>query len=93
MKEGLEGARKHLLEADDHNAVCGTVRDGLSCHMQSCRTGGAVVVDVVDGDLCHAELVEDTLAAGGVSVAVACYSLFDIIVIDLGIEKGFDTSL
>ena len=61
--------------------------------MQSCRAGGAVIIYVVDGDLRHAELVEDALAAGGVSVAIACYSLFNIVVIYLGVEKGFDASL
>jgi hypothetical protein len=38
----------------------------------------------------HAELVEYSLAAGGVAVAVAGYALVDVVVVDLGIEHGFD---
>ena len=58
--------------------------------MQPCRAGGAVVVDIVDGNLRHAELVEDALAAGRVAIAVACDALFDIVVVDLSVEEGFD---
>ena len=58
--------------------------------MKPCRAGGAIVVDIVDGDLRHAKLVEDALAAGRVAIAVAGDALFDIIVVDLGVEEGFD---
>ena len=58
--------------------------------MQACRACGAVVVDIVDGDLRHAELVEDPLTAGRVAVAVAGDALIDIVVIDLGVQEGFD---
>ena len=61
--------------------------------MEACRASGAIVVDIVDGNLRHAELVEDPLAAGGVAIAVAGDTLVDIIVIDLGIEEGFDPRL
>ena len=64
--------------------------DHVPRHVQSCRAGGTVVVDIVDGDLGHAELIEDALAAGGVAVAVAGDTLVDIVVVDLGIEKSFD---
>lgn len=64
--------------------------DHVPCHMQTCRAGGAIVVDIVDGDLRHAELVEDALAAGRVAVAVAGDALFDIVVVDLSVEEGFD---
>lgn len=59
-------------------------------HVQPCRARGAIVVDIVDGDLRHAELVEDALTAGRVAVTVAGNALVDIVVIDLCIEEGFD---
>lgn len=37
-------------------------------------------------------MVEDSLATSGVAVAVACNSLVDIVIINLRIEHGFDTS-
>ena len=64
--------------------------DHVPCHVQPCRAGGAIVVGIVDWDLCHTELVEDALAAGGVAVAVAGDALVDIVVVNLGIEEGFD---
>ena len=60
--------------------------------MQARGAGRAVVVHVVNGDLGHAKLVEDALAAGAVTEAVAGDGLVDVIVIDLGVEKGFDAS-
>ena len=35
-------------------------------------------------------MVEDPLATGGVAIAVAGDTLIDIVVVDLGVEKGFD---
>ncbi|KFY21090.1 hypothetical protein V491_03168, partial [Pseudogymnoascus sp. VKM F-3775] len=79
--------------ADDEDAVCAAMGDDVAADVEAGRAGGAVVVDVVDGDLGHAELVEDALAAGGVAVAVACDALVDIIVADLGVEHGLDSGL
>lgn len=64
--------------------------DDISRKMQSGASGTAIVVDVVDGDLGHAKLIEDALSAGRVSVAVASYSLVNIVVVYLCIEEGFD---
>ena len=64
--------------------------DHVSSHVEACRAGGAIVVDIVDGNLRHAELIKDPLAAGGVAIAVAGDALVDIVVIDLGVEEGFD---
>ena len=64
--------------------------DHVPRHMQPCGACGAVVVDIVYGNLRHAELVEDALAAGRVTIAVAGDSLLDIVVVDLGVEEGFD---
>lgn len=90
---GLETAGGHLLEANDEDTVGSAVSDGLSGHIETGAAGRAVVVDVVDGNLSHAKLVEDTLAAGRVTIAVAGDALVDVVVVDLGVEHGFDTCL
>ena len=59
-------------------------------HIQPCRACGAIIVDIVDGDLRHAELIEDSLAAGRVAEAVAGDALIDIVIVDLGVKKSFD---
>lgn len=59
--------------------------------MQTCRSSGAIVVDIVDWNPRHAELVEYSLAAGAVTVAVAGNTLVDIVVVDLRVEECFDT--
>ena len=64
--------------------------DHVPRNMQACRAGRAVIVDIVDGNLRHAELVEDALAAGRIAVTVAGNTLFNIVIVDLGVEKGFD---
>lgn len=61
-----------------------------SSHVKTGASGRTVVVDVVDGDLGHAELIEDALAAGAVAVAVARDALVYIIVVDLRVEEGLD---
>ena len=66
--------------------------DYISRQVEAGGAGGAVIVDVVDGYLGHAELVEDSLAAGGVAVAVAGDALVDVVVVDLCIKHGFDAS-
>lgn len=58
--------------------------------MQPGRACRAIVVDIVDGYLRHAELVKDALATGRVAVAVASDALIDIVVVDLGVKKSFD---
>lgn len=58
--------------------------------MQTGRASRAIVVDIVDWDLRHAELVEYTLAAGAVAIAVAGDALFHIIVIYMSIHECFD---
>ena len=35
-------------------------------------------------------MVEDPLTAGGVAIAVAGDALVDVVVVDLGVEEGFD---
>ena len=88
--ERLQTSRKHLLKAHNHHAVCHSMLDHVPRHMQACRAGGAVIVDIVDWDLRHAELIEYPLAAGRVAIAVAGDSLVDIVVVDLGVQEGLD---
>ena len=66
--------------------------DNIAGQVQTSGASTAIVVDVVNWDLGHSKLVEDSLAAGGVAIAIACNALIDIVVVDLGIEHSFDTS-
>lgn len=93
VPERLERSWVHLLESNNHHAVSSSVRDDITGEVKTGGAGRAVVVDVVDWDLGHAELVENALAAGGVAVAVAGDTLVDVVVVDLGVEKGLDSSL
>ncbi|KAK1841186.1 hypothetical protein CCHR01_16172 [Colletotrichum chrysophilum] len=93
VEEALQAAGHHLLEADDQHAVGGAGGDKGAGHGEAGAAGGAVVVDVVDGDGGHAELVEDALAAGAVAIAVAGDALVDVVVVDLGVEHGLDAGL
>ena len=67
--------------------------DHVTAHEDACRACAAIVVDVVDGNACKAELVEDSLATGAVTVAVTSYALLYIIVVDLSIQHGLYTCL
>ena len=53
----------------------------------------AVVIDVIYRDGGHAKLVENALAACGVPIAVASYTLIDVVVVDMRVEEGFDAGL
>ncbi len=93
LEEALQRAGEHLLEADDEHAVGLAVADHVAAHVQARRARRAVVVDVVDGDACHAELVEDALAASRVAVAVARHTLLDVVVVDLRVQQRLDARL
>lgn len=58
--------------------------------MEAGGSCGAVVVHIVNGNLSHAELVKDSLATGGISVAVAGNSGVDFIIVGLRVDEGFD---
>ena len=73
-----------------HHTIRHSMTNHIPRHVQPCRACGAVVVDIVDGNLRHAELVEDALTAGRVAVTVAGNALVHIVVVDLSIEEGFD---
>jgi hypothetical protein len=95
LKEGLKAARKHLLKSNHEYAVHSAVANHVSCNVQACRTCRAVVIHIKDWNLCHAKLVEDTLPAGRVSVAVACDTLIHVVVVDVSVQHrlhtGFET--
>jgi hypothetical protein len=92
LPETLQTSWHHLLESNDQNAVRATMADNISCDCQASGTSRAVVVDVKDWYLGHAELIKDSLAAGGIAVTIAGNALVDIIVTDLGIEHSLHTS-
>jgi hypothetical protein len=92
IPETLQATWVHLLETHNQNTVSASMADNISCQVQSSGTSTAVIVDVVNWDLGHAKLVEDSLTASGIAVAVACDTLVDIVVVDLGVEHGLDTS-
>jgi hypothetical protein len=92
LEETLQTARKHLLKTDNQYTVTGSMRNHVPSHVQTRAPGRAVVVHIIYGDTGHAELVEDALAACGVSVAVASDTLLDVVVVDVGVEHGFYTS-
>lgn len=89
----LKTAGRHLLEADDEDTIGTAMADELSRHMQTSGAGRAIVIDIVDGDLGHAELIEHTLATGGIAVAIARDALVYIVVVDLRIQHSLDAGL
>ena len=64
--------------------------DHVPRYVQPRRAGSTIVVDIIDGNLGHAELIEDALAIGGITVAVAGDALVNIVIVDLGIKESFD---
>ena len=89
----LQTASGHLLEAHDEDCIGHAACNHGAAEMQTRGASRAVVVNVVDRDLCHAELVEDSLSAGGVAIAVACNASVDVIVVRLSVYKSFDACL
>jgi hypothetical protein len=57
------------------------------------RAGGAVVVDVVDGDAGEADLVDRALAARGIAIAVPDRDLLHLVVRDAGVLEGLGPRL
>lgn len=90
VEESLQAAGHHFLKADHQHTIRGAAGDILSPNGEAGRAGGTVVVDVDDGDLRHAKLIEHPLATGGVAVAVACNALVHIVVINVGVQHGLD---
>ncbi|MNR06183.1 hypothetical protein D3C85_1222460 [compost metagenome] len=76
----LERTRLHELEAQRQRAFHRAGLHGLARQEQRAGTGGAVVVDVDDGNARHAYLVQRGLAAGGIAIDVANECLLDLVV-------------
>lgn len=91
--EGTETPRVHLFKAHDQNTISGPIGDRVLGHRQAGRSRGAIVILVIDGDSSHAKLVEDSLTAGTIAVAIACHPHVHVIVVDMSIQHGLDASL
>jgi hypothetical protein len=59
--------------------------------MKTGRSSSTRIIRIVDRDAVHPELIKDTLAAGGVAIAVAGDAGLHVVVCDLGIEHRLDT--
>lgn len=90
IKKRLQTTRHHLFEPHNHHAVGGAAGDILATNGETGGPRRAVVVDIDNGDLGHAKLVKDALAAGRVAVAVAGDALLDVVVGDVCVEEGLD---
>lgn len=93
IPETLQTSRHHLLKAHHKDTIRTTMTYNISRQMKTRRASRAIIVDVVNGDLCHAELIEYSLAAGGIAVAVASYTLVYVVVVDLRVKHGLDARL
>ena len=82
----------HLLETYDHDCIRHAALHHAPRKVQARASGAAVVVDIVDGYSRHAKLVEDTLTAGTIAIAVACNSLVNVVIVDVCVHQGLDTS-
>jgi len=68
---GGEGPALHLLESQSEDALADAAFDQLLGDEESGGARGAVVVDVVDRNSCHADLVQSALTTRAVSVDIA----------------------
>ena len=83
----------HLLKAQGHDTVGEAASHQLLGQVEGRAAGGAVVVDIVDGDASHAQGVESSLAAGTVTVHIANTGLLYVSILDPGIIEGVGSSL
>jgi hypothetical protein len=93
IPETLQTSWHHLLKAHHKDTIRTTMTYDISRQMKTGRASRTVIVDIVNRDLCHAELIEYSLAAGGIAVAVASYTLVYVVVVDLRIQHGLDARL
>src|ERR1700722_1376295 len=80
----------HFLETNDQHTIRCTVANHRARYVQTRAPCRAVIVHVINWNRGQAELVEDSLAAGGVAIAIAGHTLIDFIVRDMSIKHGFD---
>lgn len=93
IPDALDAARLHGLKPNHHRDVHDSTSHQCPGQLQACRAGRASVIGVVDGNIRHAELIEDALAGRGVAVAVARHTGLDIIVGDVCVEQGLGAGL
>jgi len=80
-----------ISEYTYQHAIRRTVSNHIPSHKQASTPRRAIVIHIVNGNLRHAELVEDALAASGITIAIARHALLNIVVVDFGIEHSLDT--
>ena len=89
IPHALDTPRLHGLKANDHCTIHDPAFHQRPGQLQTRAARCTGIVRVVDGDVGHAELIEDALAGGGVAIAVAGDAGLDVVVGDVGVEKGF----
>ena len=87
---GKERTRSHFLETDCEGTLGLASENCVGSEAEGTGAGGAVIVDVDDGDTSHTELVENTLTAGGVTVDVTGSGVIDMVVSEASINEGLD---
>jgi len=92
LPEALQASWHHLLKTNNQDTIGAAMADDIPCEMQTSRASRTVVVNIVDWDLGHSELVEYSLSARRVAVAIACDALVNVVVTDLRIKHSLDTS-
>ena len=92
IPDRLNASGPHRLKPDHHSYIDNSTPYKRPCELKPGRACRASVIGVVDGDVGHAELIEDALAGCRVAKAVACHSGLDIVVRDVCVEEGFCAS-
>lgn len=75
---GFQGSGQHLFEAASQNTVGISGFNDLLAEINSTRARCACVVDIVDRDTSHSNLIESTLPAACASIKEADSCLLDI---------------
>jgi hypothetical protein len=67
--------------------------DGGTSLVKGGGASGAIVVDIDDGNLCHAKLVKNTLTSSTVTINITNSGKFNGIIINASIVQGLDRGL
>jgi hypothetical protein len=73
------------------NAIRRSMPNHIPRHKQPRTPRRTIIIHIINRNLRHAKLIKDSLAARRVSIAVAGNALFHVVVVDLGVQHGFDT--
>ena len=93
VEHGANRTRVHLLEAQRQHTVHRTTLDRLPRQKECGGAGGAVVVDVDDGDTRHAHAVQRLLPGGRVAINIAHIGLLYQVIGDARISQRQACSL